>query len=61
MEGAHNGTQNDKEVIEMQFWFTYKILSLEDRKQNMFESCGNLLHPGSTCVDKKTLAEVPEI
>lgn len=33
MEAAHNGTQNDKEVIKMQFWFTYTILSLEDRKK----------------------------
>lgn len=61
MEGAHNGTQNDEEEIKMQFWFTYTILSLEDRKQNMFESCRNLLHPVSTCVDKMTLAEAPEI
>lgn len=61
MEVAHNGTQNDKEVIKMQFWFTYTILSLEDRKQNIFGSCRNLFHPESTCVDKIILAEAPEI
>lgn len=36
MEAAHNGTQNDKEVIKMQFWFTYTILSLEDRKKKTY-------------------------
>lgn len=36
MEVAHNETQNDKEVIKIQFRITYTVLSLEDRTKHIW-------------------------
>lgn len=60
-EAVHHGIQNNEEVIKIQFKITYALPVLEDSKQNILEPCRSLLNPGSSCLDKMTLAKGPEI
>ena len=61
VEAAHHGIQNNEEVIKLQFKITYTVPVLEDQKQNTIEPCQRLLNPGSSCLDKMSLAKGPGI